>query len=60
DLAVFNAKLTTELQSRNVDWLTDQNDTTCNTQADLKSITVTWPVLKAIPLTWTRMTVNDP
>ncbi|KAK6991051.1 platelet endothelial aggregation receptor 1, partial [Biomphalaria glabrata] len=60
DLAVFNATLTTVPRSRNVSWLTDQNDNTCNTQTDLNSITVTWPDLKAIPLTWTRIVVNDP
>ncbi|XP_055884711.1 uncharacterized protein LOC129926214, partial [Biomphalaria glabrata] len=49
DLAVFNATLTTEPPSRNVSWLTDQNDNTCNTETDLKSITVTWRDKRAIP-----------
>ncbi|XP_055884569.1 uncharacterized protein LOC106070736 isoform X1 [Biomphalaria glabrata] len=60
DLAVFNATLTTNPLGMNISWLTDQNDYTCNTANDLKSVTVTWPVLKAIPLSWTRVTVNEP
>ncbi|KAK6991061.1 platelet endothelial aggregation receptor 1, partial [Biomphalaria glabrata] len=60
DLAVFKATLTTNPLGMNISWLTDQNDYTCNTANDLKSVTVTWPELKAIPLSWTRVTVNEP
>ncbi|KAK0046245.1 platelet endothelial aggregation receptor 1, partial [Biomphalaria pfeifferi] len=60
DLAVFKATLSTNPLGMNISWLTDQNDYTCNTANDLKSVTVTWPELKAIPLIWTRVTVNEP
>ncbi|XP_055884564.1 uncharacterized protein LOC106070731 isoform X2 [Biomphalaria glabrata] len=60
DLAVFGATVTTNPPGMYTDWLTDENDYTCNTAKDLNSITVTWAKLEAIPLTWWRITVNDP
>ncbi|KAI8773348.1 multiple epidermal growth factor domains 10 [Biomphalaria glabrata] len=60
DLAVFGATVTTDPPGMYTDWLTDENDYTCNTAKDLNSVTVTWAKLEAIPLTWWRITVNDP
>ncbi|KAH9515226.1 hypothetical protein Btru_013944 [Bulinus truncatus] len=41
-----------------VDWLTDRDDITCNTDKRLQSITVTWD--KSYPLTWLRITLSEP
>uniref|UniRef100_A0A2C9KQ72 Uncharacterized protein n=1 Tax=Biomphalaria glabrata TaxID=6526 RepID=A0A2C9KQ72_BIOGL len=38
-------------------WLTDEDDMTCNSDPNLKSITVAWDI--EYPLTWIRMVLNN-
>ncbi|KAI8773343.1 platelet endothelial aggregation receptor 1 [Biomphalaria glabrata] len=60
DLAVSGATVFTDPSGRRTDWMTDQDDNTCNNEEDLKSVTLSWEYSKAIPLTWTRLTVSKP
>ncbi|KAH9515227.1 hypothetical protein Btru_013945 [Bulinus truncatus] len=57
-VSISGANVSTSPVLPNVDWLTDRNDSTCNTDKRLQSITVTWD--KSYPLTWLRITLSEP